>query len=95
MPELLPIPSPHSASSTSLPPTSPTSPRGSLLRRKLVVIGDGACGKTSLLVAYKNDDFTGGYVPTVFENSLTSVPVENKVVDLSLWDTAGHWWDIG
>lgn len=86
----------HESSSTRTPVTplgtSPlNSPRGggSSIRRKLVVIGDGACGKTSLLVAYKDDSFTGAYVPTVFETSTASVPVENKIVELSLWDTAG------
>lgn len=68
-------------------PQSPISPKPR--RRKLVVIGDGACGKTSLLVAYRDQTFTANYVPTVFENSLVSVPVENKTVDLALWDTAG------
>lgn len=88
-----------------LPPTSPAmsnssqssggsvasplaSPRGSI-RRKLVVIGDGACGKTSLLLAYRNGRFSDSYVPTVFENSTVTVPVEDKLVELSLWDTAG------
>lgn len=59
------------------------------LRRKLVVIGDGAAGKTSLLVAYKHGTFRPEYLPTVFENSTTSVPVESKTVELALWDTAG------
>lgn len=95
--QLLPIPNipmsngaSNSASSTSLP-RSPTSPRGGqqTIRKKLVVVGDGACGKTSLLVAYKDDNFTTDYIPTVFENSTATVPVENKTIELSLWDTAG------
>lgn len=78
----------HGSSAPSPIVSSPLSPRGSI-RRKLVVVGDGACGKTSLLVAYKDDSFTGNYVPTVFETSTTTVPVESKIVELSLWDTAG------
>lgn len=54
------------------------------------MIGDGAAGKTSLLVAYKEGTFSVDYTPTVFENSITSVPVEDRVVELSLWDTAGQ-----
>lgn len=37
----------------------------SFLRRKLVIIGDGACGKTSLLSV-----FTLGYFPTVSGSTL-------------------------
>ena len=67
---------------------SPTSAKRRI-RRKLVVIGDGAAGKTSLLVAYKQGTFRPEYLPTVFENSTTNVPVESKTVELALWDTAG------
>jgi GTPase SAR1 family protein len=76
-----------SSVATAESPRSPSSPRP--CRRKLVVVGDGAAGKTSLLVAYRDRTFSSDYVPTVFENSLVSVPVEHKTVDLALWDTAG------
>lgn len=76
---------------TKILATSPISPNPSkTLRRKLVVIGDGACGKTSLLLAYKDKTFNADYVPTVFETSITSVPVEDRLVELALWDTAGQ-----
>lgn len=68
---------------------SPSSPSARIIRRKLVVIGDGACGKTSLLVSYKDHQFRRDYIPTVFETTTTTVPIEDKVVELSLWDTAG------
>lgn len=45
-------------------------------RRKLVVVGDGMCGKTSLLMAYSRDgQFTDDYVPTIFETSVAPVQV--------------------
>ncbi|KAL7419091.1 Rho GTPase [Cryptotrichosporon argae] len=58
--------------------------------RKLVVVGDGACGKTSLLTVFLKGYFPTGYEPTVFENYVETLQVDEQVVDLSLWDTAGQ-----
>ncbi|XP_040827354.1 transforming protein RhoA-like isoform X3 [Ochotona curzoniae] len=48
------------------------------LRKKLVVVGAGACGKTSLLVVFSRDSFPEEYVPTVFENYVADVEVDGK-----------------
>lgn len=58
--------------------------------RKLVVIGDGACGKTCLLIVFANGDFPENYVPTVFENYVATIDVDGRKVELALWDTAGQ-----
>ncbi|XP_067932313.1 transforming protein RhoA-like isoform X2 [Watersipora subatra] len=60
------------------------------IRKKLVIVGDGACGKTCLLIVFANNTFPELYVPTVFENYVTDIEVDGKQVELVLWDTAGQ-----
>lgn len=50
------------------------------LRRKLVIVGDGACGKTCLLIVFSKDQFPEVYVPTVFENYVADIEVDGKQV---------------
>nr|BAE95626.1 GTP binding protein Rho [Halocynthia roretzi] len=60
------------------------------IRKKLVIVGDGACGKTCLLIVFSKDQFPEVYVPTVFENYVADIEVDGKTVELALWDTAGQ-----
>uniref|UniRef100_A0A8B9GIU7 Ras homolog family member F, filopodia associated n=1 Tax=Amazona collaria TaxID=241587 RepID=A0A8B9GIU7_9PSIT len=57
---------------------------------KVVVVGDGGCGKTSLLMVYAKGAFPEQYAPSVFEKYTTSVTVGKKEVTLNLYDTAGQ-----
>ncbi|KAK2592662.1 Rho GTPase [Conoideocrella luteorostrata] len=59
-------------------------------QRKLVLLGDGACGKTSLLNVFTRGYFPTVYEPTVFENYVHDIFVDNVHIELSLWDTAGQ-----
>uniref|UniRef100_A0A8C6XJR7 Ras homolog family member J n=1 Tax=Naja naja TaxID=35670 RepID=A0A8C6XJR7_NAJNA len=57
---------------------------------KCVVIGDGAVGKTCLLMSYANDAFPEEYVPTVFDHYAVTVTVGGRQHLLGLYDTAGQ-----
>ncbi|CAH2295846.1 rho-related GTP-binding [Pelobates cultripes] len=57
---------------------------------KIVIVGDGGCGKTSLLMVYAKGAFPERYAPSVFEKYMTTITIGNKDVDLHLYDTAGQ-----
>ena len=65
-------------------------------RYKLVIVGDGACGKTSLLTVFKTGEFPTDYIPTIFETDVAHLKVDGPdlgdvgEIELTLWDTAGQ-----
>lgn len=63
---------------------------GNATRIKLVVVGDGAVGKTSLLISFATEKFPEDYVPTVFENYTAQMKLDGENILLHLWDTAGQ-----
>ncbi len=58
---------------------------------KLVFLGEGAVGKTSLVGRYVYDSFEGDYLATIGTHiHVKSVQIEDTVVKLVIWDIAGQ-----
>ncbi|KAJ1962914.1 GTP-binding protein Rho1 [Dipsacomyces acuminosporus] len=62
------------------------------IQRKIVLIGDGATGKTCLLYTFRQGQFPPGnqYIPTVFDTCIVDMDVRGHNAELALWDTAGQ-----
>ncbi len=59
------------------------------IRKKLVIVGDSVCEKTVLLYTFVKHEFPEKYIPMTFENHISEIEVDGKVVELALWDTTG------
>uniref|UniRef100_A0A8C9LD05 Ras homolog family member D n=1 Tax=Pavo cristatus TaxID=9049 RepID=A0A8C9LD05_PAVCR len=70
--------------------SAPGPPEPTVAEIKAVVVGDGGCGKTSLLMVFARGDFPKVYVPTVFEKYTASFRISGKPAKIHLWDTAGQ-----
>lgn len=57
---------------------------------RVVSVGDGAVGKTCLLLVFKGDPFPEDYEPTIFESHHEMRQFKGKQYCLHLWDTAGQ-----
>ena len=57
---------------------------------KIVVVGDGAVGKTCLITTFGENRFPSEYEPTVNDTYEVKINDSDKgEVTLKLWDTAG------
>ncbi len=58
---------------------------------KILIIGDGAVGKTSIATRYTTGGFKESHLMTVGANfMLKNIDVNGKQIRLSIWDTAGQ-----
>lgn len=58
---------------------------------KIVMVGDADVGKSSLLMRFADNVFSGNYITTIgidFKSRL--VNIQDKIVNLQIWDTAGQ-----
>ncbi len=58
---------------------------------KIIVIGDSAIGKSSLLDRYMQDTYTSTYSTTIgVDFKIKGIEVGDKIYKLQIWDTAGQ-----
>ncbi|XP_074494662.1 rho-related GTP-binding protein RhoF-like [Sebastes fasciatus] len=57
---------------------------------RVVIVGDGGCGKTSLLSVYTTGVFPEEHVPSVYDKSVVNMRYRGQHCRLHLYDTAGQ-----
>jgi len=58
---------------------------------KLLIIGDSGVGKSSLLVRFADNTFSGNYITTIgVDFKIRTINVNGERVKLQIWDTAGQ-----
>jgi small GTP-binding protein len=58
---------------------------------KMVVVGDSAVGKSSLIYRYTDDDFSTSHMPTIgVDFRIRTVEERGRIVKMQVWDTAGQ-----
>ncbi|XP_028670751.1 ras-related protein Rab-35 [Erpetoichthys calabaricus] len=58
---------------------------------KLLIIGDSNVGKSSLLLRFADNTFSGSYITTIgVDFKIRTVEIDGEKVKLQIWDTAGQ-----
>ncbi|PAA64349.1 hypothetical protein BOX15_Mlig011637g1 [Macrostomum lignano] len=58
---------------------------------KIVMIGDSAVGKTSVLTRFANNNFSQSFIATIgIDFTMRTIELNGKKVKLQVWDTAGQ-----
>ena len=57
---------------------------------KLVMIGDSAVGKSSVLIRFADDHFSESYLTTIgVDFRFRTLKIKDQKVKIQIWDTAG------
>ncbi|EDO44528.1 predicted protein [Nematostella vectensis] len=58
---------------------------------KLLIIGDSGVGKSSLLLRFADNMFSGSYITTIgVDFKIRTINIDGEKVKLQIWDTAGQ-----
>jgi len=58
---------------------------------KLLIIGDSGVGKSSILLRFADNLFSGSYITTIgVDFKIRTITVDGEKVKLQIWDTAGQ-----
>eukprot|EP01083_Nonionella_stella_P202580 739976_1 len=61
------------------------------VRFKILLIGDSAVGKSSIMVRFKQDIFNDSFISTIgVDFAIKKLQIGDKIVKLQVWDTAGQ-----
>ena len=60
------------------------------MKKTLIIVGDSACGKTSLMLVIANKNISKEYIPTFFDDQIVDVEVKGIKVTLCMLDTPGE-----
>ena len=58
--------------------------------KKVVIVGDADCGKTSLLTVFSKNDILKENTPITFQNKVFDIEVDGEKVSLCLYSVAGE-----
>ena len=69
--------------------------KGKQNKKKIVIVGDGNIGKTSMVTVFITGSFPGEYIPSVYKDKNDKDPkkdfiVDGKTYNVDLFDTAGQ-----